>query len=815
MGNTTGTRNINRVLLREKRLANNTLPSLKKNAKINESSALNLLKPLSRSKVSAENYNYSIHVLREVSEKAKTKSRSCDIARFIASDIIPGLVTESTKNIEAFIPDGLDKSCSSIIESGLESLAVSQRILNNQSVIDKRFDVDKLCEEYRYNVEGLIEQLCILIDTYDTPSNAKFNVALENITYTMARNNITVDSDMDIITPVVEYFLLRDETISDTVYKDYQHILKESDIFNVSESPSVVVEQLLNNKADYYSSKTRNVLSKAKDSRIRTEFCEHALKIRTEKDAARYISNVGKYIRENKLNPIDEERLCFSIMNIPNCSDVPSEFIDIKKDIAFSPDQFDRLASFDHIISDKEIVTEDDDTVKFDNSTVKDIVYKFEVSQDKSEETFKNFIKSLQDKGHRAFDGDNLHSIFDINGKYISLVSDKSNSDSDTVAKATGNVLEYYRFLSNCTFSVNESSMMYHNLERERNRVKPSIHECKAFKSYYDGLIECARYVEYNHLYEGELMLESAFEDADFGRATIILENIMNVTDELINSYDSNLKLLEMIKAAIEDNALKEFGEVVKLSSIVSIKEYSSCLKKLLKETTDTNTKTMIMNEQYRLSDTVITCDDTTRLFVMKEANAALKEINDNLGVVTEGTSILTTVKLALQNVKRFARNADMKYKSLCQQLDAVTSGFSRSIEKAMTSDRREAIIRGGIVPSFSKIIKTAVTLAGVGVATQTVVAPAILALGLFGTSTYLNHRERQLIYDEIDTELKVVERQIEIALNDGDMNQYRFLLNYQKKLIRELQRIRYKMKVSGRNIPSAVLPGGAYSGRD
>ena len=44
----------------------------------------------------------------------------------------------------------------------------------------------------------------------------------------------------------------------------------------------------------------------------------------------------------------------------------------------------------------------------------------------------------------------------------------------------------------------------------------------------------------------------------------------------------------------------------------------------------------------------------------------------------------------------------------------------------------------------------------------------------------------------------------ISIAENDNDMKRYRFLLNYQKKLQRERQRIRYNMKVQGRPIPSA-----------
>ena len=70
-----------------------------------------------------------------------------------------------------------------------------------------------------------------------------------------------------------------------------------------------------------------------------------------------------------------------------------------------------------------------------------------------------------------------------------------------------------------------------------------------------------------------------------------------------------------------------------------------------------------------------------------------------------------------------------------------------------------------------------------------------------------LTQREKQLVYDEIATELQVVEKQLQIAENDGDMNQYRFLLNYQKKLARERQRIRYGLKVQGRNMPDAKIP--------
>ena len=140
------------------------------------------------------------------------------------------------------------------------------------------------------------------------------------------------------------------------------------------------------------------------------------------------------------------------------------------------------------------------------------------------------------------------------------------------------------------------------------------------------------------------------------------------------------------------------------------------------------------------------------------------------------------------------------------QSLDANMSGFMRAVEKSLTSNRREAIIKGSIIPSFSKCLKTAIVVGGVAFVNP--IAGLITAMGMFGASKYLNRRERQLIYDEIDTELKVVEKELQLAENDGNMKKYRFLLQYQKKLARERQRIKYGLKVHGRDIPGVTGSG-------
>lgn len=172
--------------------------------------------------------------------------------------------------------------------------------------------------------------------------------------------------------------------------------------------------------------------------------------------------------------------------------------------------------------------------------------------------------------------------------------------------------------------------------------------------------------------------------------------------------------------------------------------------------------------------------------------------------IVTEGFD-LNNVKLAFQALKKKMKDLNTKQKSICQTLDATGHQLINSIEKAVREDRREAVIKGSIIPSFSKCIKLGIALGGITAVNP--VAGLITAVGYFGASSMLTQREKQLVYDEIATELQVVEKQLQIAENDGDMNQYRFLLNYQKKLARERQRIRYGLKVNGRRIPDARGP--------
>ena len=64
-----------------------------------------------------------------------------------------------------------------------------------------------------------------------------------------------------------------------------------------------------------------------------------------------------------------------------------------------------------------------------------------------------------------------------------------------------------------------------------------------------------------------------------------------------------------------------------------------------------------------------------------------------------------------------------------------------------------------------------------------------------------LDEKQKNQLLDEIEIELKVLEKEIDLAEKNDDTNKYRQLLRMQKKLQHEYQRIKYKRKTFTINI--------------
>ena len=124
-------------------------------------------------------------------------------------------------------------------------------------------------------------------------------------------------------------------------------------------------------------------------------------------------------------------------------------------------------------------------------------------------------------------------------------------------------------------------------------------------------------------------------------------------------------------------------------------------------------------------------------------------------------------------------------------------SAFTRSAERAMTNDRREAIIKGSVIPSASKIIKGAIVTGATSLVLGPVVA-VIGVLGYLGVSKKLNDKQRRALMDEIEIELKMCQKYIDLAESKNDLKALKKLYTIQRELEKQRGRIKYKLAQKG-----------------
>ena len=164
----------------------------------------------------------------------------------------------------------------------------------------------------------------------------------------------------------------------------------------------------------------------------------------------------------------------------------------------------------------------------------------------------------------------------------------------------------------------------------------------------------------------------------------------------------------------------------------------------------------------------------------------------------------LSTIKLMLQGMKAKFKSASQKEKEISKNVDMNVRNFVKAMKNALISDRREAIIKGSVIPSFSKCVKLGVALAGLSWLNPA--AGVIAAVGGFAMSKRLTKKERMLLLDEIETELEVLEKEIAMAESDGNMKKQRALLKYRKDLQRQYQRIKYNIRVGKDILPGSTV---------
>ena len=282
-----------------------------------------------------------------------------------------------------------------------------------------------------------------------------------------------------------------------------------------------------------------------------------------------------------------------------------------------------------------------------------------------------------------------------------------------------------------------------------------------------------------------------------------INENDLSIVAKVINEYPD-----EFYRESAIDGIIKRMNDI-RAGKI----QYESNIDKSIKLSALSNALSILENSRNTIVYKLFNYDNLDKVFddfnIFVEAYSAIAIMIDTYnsqGTILEA-SITNKINVAMMKLRNsFTKMGDAE-RRLSHNLDMGMSGFKKGIERALTTDNREAVIKGSIIPSFSKIVKLCLVNAGLIALHQPLIA-VIVTLGYFACSAKFKAKERQMVIDEIEIELEMCEKYIQIAESKNDMKALRQLLTTKKELQRQLQRVKYKMQVDfGQKYYSAEAP--------
>lgn len=732
----------------------------------------------------------------------------------------------------------------------LESLENCDRVIRNEAKLSKRFDFQKIINEnIGYGRRHTVYELCSLLDTYNLSSKVKMNIALENVSYSLFKSGYNVDLNK-VTEYITEYFLNRDAIITDKEYNGYINVLENNVFIDLDKSDLDYVFEFKNTKGNSYSDKLNKLISKCESVECKSHM-EKIFKIKNEKQASSYIEDTINFIINDEFSKTDSLLLFKSIYIIPLIGYVSKEFVNykvelsrkklkIKEKVATAQnknmikqliDDGDIIDSIDFIFEgleyeDDGIITEAEDykkgdlkkyvvkTIKSDpekddSESIDKILKSYKASNDKTPSKFKNMLAKIMTKSPDNIINEtpNLFGVVRI-AVYAGVAV------SSPVGPILAAVLTFVNKLITMHLDLKQAEKLLKHLRSEKEKAekklkKTSGKDKEAQEEYIKTIDNCIEKVksfiskiddDNEELYNGNDSSEDDFNfnfDDDFNWETAMILS----ESSLISESSAAHKVIDMISPSIDGDILVNLSDIFDNCCGNVSDAYYNKIKAMMNESDDYKLNEVCQSVLENRGNGKLIPNEYPGFIAQYTAMNALQEI------VTEGkdnkdANFLTKAKMANLNFKKKAQNLHGKSKEFWRNIDMNSSRITNGIQKALTSQRREGIIKGSIIPSFSQMIKYAIAVGAVGAFTGPVGA-IITAVGIFGASKVLNNKERKLIYDEIDTELQVVEKQLQLAENDGDMKQYRFLLNYQKKLQREKYRIKYHINMGGgRPIP-------------
>lgn len=643
--------------------------------------------------------------------------------------------------------------CFNLLEERVNEIKHCDVIINNYNKISKRYNLDKIISEVCYDNDmyQCINEICQCIDTYNTPFSHKYNAALETSYFLFNKHFMNYPSDK-IIESVTDYFIFNhnyNNMINDIKLVKENSILFDNDDFNsinylfeenniITNKDINIQEQVDSYGLESYESMNENVIDKTKD------YLKGNPDERKDSDIKEMINDFRKQCAKNENKDSN-----FMITNFKAI---------ITKIFSKNADQIvNELPNMFSIIRASFVLTATSINPVIGLITlITNGIIKHTLSRKQTEKivtAYKNEIDSVNKKLEKTKDNNTKERL----QKYLNELE----KDLDKIKQYQSNLYtdeenderDLYDFDDDFDFDFDEDS--------EFNESQ---------------LIQLSSVIAIGNLVSSinEALLDNNLTD-------IINNNLSRFNDEAI---DGITDLTLALPVVLEKNKLCE----------AMVDEIKNIRSKENLYTDDYIRIDCLNNNIYKLKESSSTFTNNN----IKSIMCYLSCINEIANMPNNDylleMNFTNTIKLAINNLKRNVVKLSDKEKKLSNNLDVSMNNISKGIENALTNDNREAIIRGRILPSASKTIKIALAT-GAAWAVSPAVA-VIGAIGAFACSSKLKAKERQLVLDDIEIELKMCERYLRQAEEKNDMKAIRQIEITQRNLQRQQQRIKYKMNV-------------------
>lgn len=693
------------------------------------------------------------------------------------------------------------------------------RIIENANTIQKRFNIMNMVNEVNINndheLSALIDSICECVNTYNSSFGTRFNSAIETSFYFLNRTRKSFNESL-VLEQIVNNFISKDYTDNDFI--DMKFIIESSVIIDTDIKKNV--EYIYNNIPFKDVSELASPFKNNPDTKKLGNIIESVSNIMTDRDVSKILESVNniniKTINEKSINCLinelsklytgeDFNKIYFK--NITNES--------ILQGINLSnTDKRKYTTNIEEstFVMDLDIL---DEAFEKTTNTVKDIIDSFKLIKLKKSTDVRTCVSKMFTKSP--------DQIIDGTPNFLSWVRLSYVIGATAIHPVLGAItllvdqfiamkLKRRDIAKMITVFKNEQKNVAEKMKKVDEQDKKNL---KEYDKYLKNGIDKLKEYEESLLTDNEINARDIGEeydksdelsflkdDDDFELEATSFERLVEKSDFFSTKYFTN-NIKKSINIMNEDTIDTITNIACKYPYIISKNGLYSILKEELDEIKNqySDNKNWVrmscltsnIRKLNSENNIIISDDDNNDVFtIINGLEDLFIEYSISKSLTNESAS--GNIKLLSNKLRKTMQKASDIDKEASRKIDSSINMFVTGMQRAVKNENREAIIKGSVLPSASKIVKAAILDTGVALVNPAIAI--ILAVGQFALSKKMKKKERQLVLDEIEIEIEMCKRYLRQAEDQNDLEAQKKILRIQRNLERQKQRIQYNMKI-------------------